>query len=154
MADASVVRGEEKRGLEHPVMTIEPSELLERLSETLRHEVGPAVEEEYTRTQAFMASVILGKLAKQLAMAPAHGEAERADVHELHEGLAGLLARAPVDVAAAAPQAKEAGTVASLGPLIEAIYRSWVDEPEGQEALTLIRAALRRDIDRRMEIAR
>jgi hypothetical protein len=47
-------------------MTIEPVLLLERLADTLRHEVGPAVEDPFAKTQAFMASVVLTKLAGQL----------------------------------------------------------------------------------------
>ena len=134
-------------------MTVEPSELLERLAGTLRHEVGPAVGDEYTRTQTFMASVILGKLAKQLALAPAHAEAEQADVEELHRQLTEPLHAAPPEVVAAAESARSAGTVASLGPLIEAIYRWGPEEDAAGEALARIRAVLRRDIDRRMEVA-
>ena len=62
-------RSQADRGLEHPDMSIEPSELLDRVSVTLRSEVGPAVADEYTRTQAHMASVILGKVSKQIALA-------------------------------------------------------------------------------------
>lgn len=134
-------------------MTVEPAELLSRLSGTLRHEVGPAVEEEYTRTQAFMASVILAKVAKQLALEPTHREAEQTDVQQTHEGLAGLLANAPDDVVDAVANANAIGTVAAFGPVVEVIYRSWIDEADGRQALALIRATLRSDIDRRMEIA-
>ena len=137
-------------------MTIDPAKLLERLSGTLRNEVGPAVDDEYTKTQAFMASVIIGKVARQLALAPEHGAAERADVEALHQQLAGPLTEAPPDVVSAAGAAAEAGTVAALGPLIDALYRWRPDDGggEGGEALDLIRGVLRRDIDRRMEIAR
>ncbi|MGI9597551.1 MAG: hypothetical protein ACR2QK_15405, partial [Acidimicrobiales bacterium] len=99
-------------------MTTEPSELLDRLSTTLRQDVGPAVEDEYNRTQTFMASVILSKLAKQLALGPAHGEAERTDVEQLHQELAAPLATAPAEVTIAAEQAAAAGTVAALSPLV------------------------------------
>ncbi|MGI9598047.1 MAG: hypothetical protein ACR2QK_17925 [Acidimicrobiales bacterium] len=134
-------------------MTTEPSELLDRISTTLRHEVGPAVGDEYNRTQTFMASVILGKLAKQLALGPAHGEAERADVEQLHQQLAATLATAPAEVTIAAEQAAAAGTVAALSPLVEAVYRWGPEQQEAEAALALIRQSLRRDIDRRMEIA-
>lgn len=153
MAGAPMVGRQANQRLEHPDVSVEPAELLERLSGTLRHEVGPAVEEEYTRTQTFMASVILAKLAKQLALAPAHGDAERLDVQELHRAFGEVLSTAPDEVVAAAAAAKEAGTVAALSPVIEAIYRCWADEADRQQALSLIRATLRRDIDRRMEIA-
>ena len=134
-------------------MTVEPSELLDRLSATLRHDVGPAVEDEFTKTQTFMASVILSKLSKQLALAEAHTAAERADVQELHRGLAAALSGAPEPVRAAAEQAEAAGTVAALSPLIDAIYQWGPHLPDAATALSSIRATLRRDIDRRMEIA-
>lgn len=134
-------------------MTLEPSELLERLSETLRSEIGPAVGDEYTRTQAYMASVILARVAKQLASAADHRDAEQADLDRLHRGLESLVGVAPDAVVSAARRARSAATIASLGPLIEAIYSWGIDRPEAAEALTAVRAALRRDIDRRMEIA-
>ncbi|MGH1490989.1 MAG: hypothetical protein ACRBK7_16610 [Acidimicrobiales bacterium] len=134
-------------------MSVEPSELLERLSATLRHEVGPEVGNEYAKTQTFMASVILGKLAKQLSTSDAHREGEQNDLRDLHQKLAAPLTGAPDEVVAAAAEAKQMSTVASLSPVIEAIYRWGPDEPKAAVALGLIRATLRGDIDRRMEIA-
>ena len=51
-------------------MTIPVDELLQRLSGTLRSDVAPAVEGEFNRTQTFMASVILEKLARQVLLGP------------------------------------------------------------------------------------
>lgn len=135
-------------------MSIEPSELLERVSVTLRSEVGPAVADEYNRTQAHMASVILGKVSKQIALADSHATAEQADLEALHNDLSGLLGAAPPEVTAAANRAAEAGSVAALGPLIESLYGWNLDVPEARQALDRVREALRADIDRRMEIAR
>ena len=154
MAGPSMVGSEADRGLEHPDVSLALSEQLERLSGTLRNEIGPAVGDEYLRTQAFMASVILAKLAKEVALAPVHEAAERADLTELHERLGSVLAGAPVDLATAADEAESAGTVAALGPLVVALYDWGTDRPAAAEALSLIRITLRRDIDRRMEIAR
>ena len=39
-------------------MTLAPAELLERMAPTLRKEIGPAVDGEYPRTQAFMAAQV------------------------------------------------------------------------------------------------
>ena len=45
-----------------------PDELLERIARTLKKEIGPAVEDAYPKTQAFMAAVVLQKLAGQLRL--------------------------------------------------------------------------------------
>lgn len=132
-------------------MTLEPHELLQRLSDSLRGEIGPAVGDEYTRTQAFMASVILEKLARQLSLAAVHQQAAAADLLQLHADLADRLVRVS-DLAGALERARAEATIGALGPLIEALYGS--RDPRVDEALGLIRAVLRRDIDRRMEIAR
>lgn len=134
-------------------MSMEPSQLLSRISSTLKNDVGPAVGDEYTRTQTHMASVILGKVAKQIALADIHTAAEQADVAQLHQDLAEPLATAPGTVTEAAETAASAGTVASLGRLIEALYAWGLDSPGAARALDLIRVTLRNDIDRRMEIA-
>jgi len=133
---------------------VDPGELLRRLSSKLRSEVGPAVADEYTRTQAFMASVILGRLARQVSLAPAHAEAERADLDRLHPALEAVLAGAPPAVVEALAEARTARTVDALGPLIEELYRWGIDaDPSAARALDRIRPVLRADIDRRMEIA-
>ncbi len=135
-------------------MTLEPSELLRRLSVGLKTEIGPNIDHEYTRTQAFMASVILERVSRQVELGPRHGEAEAADMAQLHTQLAEVLAEAPNDVAQHRDEAARVASVAALGPLIEALYRWGPERPEVISSLHLIRPALRADIDRRMEIAR
>jgi hypothetical protein len=135
-------------------MTLPVDETLRRLSHTLRSEIGPAVGDEYTRTQAFMASVILERLSKQVELAPAHEAAEASDLTALRDSLAPLLHEAPQVVTDALRAAAATGAVAGLGGLIGALYEWGIDRPEASEALALIRPVLRRDIDRRMEIAR
>jgi AcrR family transcriptional regulator len=140
-------------------MTGEPSgeltaaELLRRLSGTLRNDIGPAVGDEFTRTQAFMASVILERLSKQVALEPGHRAAEQADMADLHARLAEILGEAPAEVTAARATAAAAGTVAALGPLVRALYAWGAGDGAAADALATIRPALRSDIDRRMEIA-
>ena len=133
-------------------MTLPVEEQLRRLADTLRNEVGPAVGDEYTRTQAFMSSVILQRLASQVEHAPRHSEAETREVAALHRRLEQILTDAPDHVATARALAAGEGTVAALGPLIRELY-TWNSGTAG-DALDLIRPALRADIDRRMEIAR
>ena len=141
---------------------MDTGELLRRLSTTLRTDIGPAVTDEYTRTQAFMASVILERLARQVSLGPVHAAAEQADIDRLHPQLEKVLAAAPPDVVARLAEARAARTVDSLGPLIAALHRweaasvagagAGADRPVAR-SLELIRPVLRADIDRRMEIA-
>src|SRR3954447_20925425 len=67
-------------------MALPADELLVRLAHALRHEIGPAVEEPFAKTQAFMAAVILTKLAAQLRTADA-------DVRAADEERSALVAR-------------------------------------------------------------
>jgi hypothetical protein len=68
-------------------------ELLERVARTLREQVGPAVEEPFAKTQAFMAAVILDKLAGQLRHRDADEQAADAGRHALVATLREVLAR-------------------------------------------------------------
>ena len=63
-------------------------------------------------------------------------------------------AAVPEDVCAALERLQGDGSVMSLGPLVEALYRWGAERPMAAAALDAIRPVLRRDIDRRMEIAR
>jgi len=150
VAGPPLVGGEADRRLGDPVVSLEPAELLERIAATIRGEIAPAVDEEFPKTQAFMTSVILHRIAKQLALGPGHAEAEVADLAALAAELEPLLRQAPEGVREAAAALGPGGAVAELGPLIEALYE-WGEE--GIAALSAVRRVLRRDIDRRMEVA-
>ena len=130
---------------------IDAAELLQRIAATIKGDIAPAVSDEYTRTQGFMASVIIERIAKQIALAPNHAEAESTDLADLFGELAVLLIDAPPPVTNAVRAAVRASSVAALGPLIEALY-GWEGEASAS-ALAAVRVALRNDIDRRMEIA-
>ena len=134
-------------------MSAPAEELLRRLSATLRAEIGPAIDDDYVKTQAFMASTILERLARQLALTDEHAAAERADVAALSAALESVLADAPVAVGDAVEAVGVASTVDALAGLIDALYAWGPDEPAVVEALSAIRPVLRRDIDRRMEVA-
>jgi hypothetical protein len=127
-------------------------DVLKRIAQVLRLEVGPAVEDDYLRTQAFMAAVVLGKLSKQVAAAAANAAADAADLTELTRTLADLV---PADASDVARQAFDTmGTpedFTSLGPLIGALHRTRGEQAEA--ALLTVRAVLRRQLDRRMEYA-
>ena len=83
-------------------MTLPPEELLERLATTLRQDIGPAVTGAYPRTQAFMAAVVAEKLARQLAVAPAHERADAADLVQLYANLDARLRAEEVALCAVA----------------------------------------------------
>jgi hypothetical protein len=66
---------------------MKPAELLQRIAKTLRDDVGPAVDGEYPKTQAFMAAVVLQKLGRELALAEAHRAADATDLRGLADEL-------------------------------------------------------------------
>jgi hypothetical protein len=132
--------------------------LLERIARILRQDIGPAVTDEYARTQAFMAAVVLEKLGRQLALSAEHEGAESADLARLVADLRGLLTEgeAPAPVRTALDALAERRDNAALCRLIEALYaaRPTLGEARFAGALDRIRRTLRRSVDRRMEIAR
>jgi hypothetical protein len=133
------------------------ADLLQRIAQVLRQDIGPAVEAEYPRTQAFMASVVLQKLSRQLALASEHAAAETDDLTALRADLRELLARAsaPAAVSAAVETLGTARDQAALCRLIEAVYaaRPALGEARFATLLGRIRQTLRRSVDRRMAVA-
>ena len=69
---------------------MKPHEIAEHLATNLRHTIGPAVADPFARTQAFMASVVLEKLAGQLRVAEADERAARRDAVALTDDLRAL----------------------------------------------------------------
>ena len=133
---------------------IDAAEMLRRLAGTLKTEVAPQVTEEYARTQAFMASVIVERLAKQVELANEHAAMELSDLTRLCAELEGILASSPPAVTQALAALSANPSTSGLGPLIDELYAWGLDEAAAGEALAAIRPVLRRDIDRRMEVAR
>lgn len=141
-------------------MSFEVHELLERLAGQMRREIAPAVDDEYQRTQTHMAGVILERLAREAALGERHRAAETADIAPLISVLDELIGgeqtsspAVPDDVRASLAHLRGGLSVMSLGSLVEALYRWGPDGPVAVAALDAIRRVLRRDIDRRMEIA-
>ena len=133
-----------------------PSELLERLAVTLRSEVGPAIEAEYPRTQAFMSAVVLQKLARQLDLETEHVELERREREALRQDLERLLGEvgAPRTVREAFAGIGPHGD-AGLCRFIETLYaeRGALGTAGFDALLVRVRQAMRRSLDRRMEHA-
>ena len=140
-------------------MSLEDHELLSRLADKVRSEIAPAVDDEYARTQAFMAAVILQRLANQARLGSEHGAAEADDVAGLSNELDTLLAKAdgttevPSEIRDAVARMRTQASTAAASDVIDALYQWGPEHPEAASALAAIRQMLRRDIDRRMDIA-
>jgi hypothetical protein len=132
-------------------------ELLQRLSATLRTEIGPAIEVEYPKTQAFMAAVVAQKLGRQVGLARAHETAEAADFKALVTDLLELTKSTPklkkLDDAIAAFDGQRSNV--ELCQVIDTLYSERAELGEAQFAILLarIRVCLRSSIDRQMEYA-
>jgi hypothetical protein len=131
--------------------------MLERIARLLKEQIGPAVDGEYPKTQAFMAAVVLQKVGRQLALAAEHAAAETADLTALLADLRGLLAddAAPAPVRAAVDDAAQTRDNPALCRLIEALYaeRAALGEARFAALLGRVRRTLRHSIDRRMAVA-
>ena len=141
---------------------MQASELLQRIASTLRQDVGPAVAAEYPKTQAFMAAVVLQKIGRELELADQHRAAEQADRSALRTALQAMLGAPPVMASSLSARLRSAvelvtsdGDAAALCHLIEVLYaaRTLADEALCAGMLARVRATLRAQIDRRMEVA-
>ena len=125
------------------------------MAATLRHEIGPAVDEPFAKTQAFMASVVLTKLAGQLAAADADARAAAAERGALVAELDASLAEGPVGVRDALDRLRGADDDAVWNGLVIALYaaRDELGGPRFDAALGKVRAALRARLDRALVYA-
>ncbi len=134
-----------------------PDALLERIAQTLKKDIGPAVDAAYPKTQAFMAAVVLQKLAGQLRLADEHAAASQRDLHELGEELSQLTASnaIPAPLAEALRTLRQNLDTASVSGLIETLYatRSELGEERFASLLSRVRTRLRARIDREMVYA-
>ena len=132
-------------------------QLLERIATTLKRDIGPAVEDEYPKTQAFMAGVVLQKLGRQLGLQAVHRAADEADTQALLDDLRLALEQAPAPAAVATAVATLAGShdAEALCNLITALYdsRAALGEARFAALLERVRKNLRASIDRRMVYA-
>jgi hypothetical protein len=131
-------------------------ELLLRIASTLKQEIAPAVEAEYPKTQAFMAAVVLQKLGQQLALAPAHAQANAADVDALVADLsAAITTSTPDGVRRAVEALVQTRDAAALSQLVQSLYanRAELGERRFGELLARVRVTLRADVERRLEYA-
>ena len=132
-----------------------PDALLARMAGTLRAEIGPAVAEPFAKTQAFMAAVILEKLARQLALAAAHAAADDRDRAELVAAIEAQLGPADAPGVHAALGAVRTSGDAGLRSLVGALYeaRQELGSERFDSLLARVRLALRARLDRQLEHA-
>ena len=134
-----------------------PDELLERLARTLKKEIGPAVGDAYPKTQAFMAAVVLQKLAGQLRLADEHAAASQRDLQALAKELDPLTVSqdTPPALRAAVHTVRQDLDTASVSGLIETLYatRSELGEERFADLMGRVRTRLRARIDREMVYA-
>lgn len=131
------------------------AELLLRIAQTLRNEIAPALDAEYPKTQAFMAAVVLDKLGRQIALAPAHAIAAEAELNALIADLDAATTDVPQPVRDAIAALADARGADSLCRVVESLYasKSTLGERRFDELLARVRRTLRGDIERRMEFA-
>lgn len=129
------------------------SELLERIAQTMRRDIAPAVSTEYPKTQAFISAVVLQKLGLQLALKPKHDEARKEDTDELAAYLNAAFTIGAVQQAIR--NFNQARDQAALCALIETLYASREDIGDGQfeQLLGRVRETLRADVNRTLEYA-
>jgi hypothetical protein len=132
---------------------LEPELLIGRIAQTLRAEVGPAIEAPYPRTQAFMASVILERVARHVTERASIAVRAGQEVGALCEDLADLLPEswgATIDAVAAE------GTKAALCGLVEGLYggRDELGEEAFSAARDRTRRTLRALLDAEVAVAR
>jgi hypothetical protein len=134
-----------------------PGELLQRIANTLKGDVGPAIEAEYPKTQAFMAAVVMQKLGRQLDLEGAHCAADAAELSALLDDLRGVLGggETPASVTRAVQTLTRTRDAAALCMLIETLYasRAELGTARFDALLGRVRETLRASIDRRMEYA-
>jgi hypothetical protein len=134
---------------------VKQHDLLERIAGALRHEIGPAVGDPFAKTQAFMASVILEKLARELRVADAHDRADRDDRVALARDLRTHMQSSTPDRVRAAVAALDDDHDAALGEVVEALYaaRDELGVEQFDVLLTRVRETLRARLDRQLEYA-
>lgn len=139
--------------------TLAPDELLERIALSLKEEIGPAVSVAYPKTQAFMASVVLQKLACELRHAAPHAEQNRSETQALVDELDRMLAARdamPAVLAQALSALRRDLDTPALTQCVEALYetRAQLGDELFDALLARTRRLLRARVDRAMVVAK
>ena len=137
-------------------MGIDPALLLERMAGTLRAEVGPAVGDEFARTQVFMGAVVLAKLAGQLRAAPADAAAAAAEHGRVAVAVRAVVPDPPPSLAMALDALASDGATSRWNDVVAGLYaaRDAIGDAVFADALGVVRDALRVRLDRELRYAR
>lgn len=139
-----------------------PHELIRRVADVLRAEVGPATSGG-AGAQAYGASAVLRRVARGLELSREHAEADESDRRRLHEDVADLLAgtsdAAPATLAAVAALGDSdygGDYKAALDRLVASLHQDRPRLPEAtfERTVARVRLALRAVLDRELEVAR
>ena len=131
-------------------------ELLLRIAKTLKQDIGPAVEAAYPKTQAFMAAVVLEKVARQLQLAPEHVAADNTDITALVTDLTHLAPKGlPSAIQDAISALSARADQSALSNLIEVLYanKTALGDESFNLVLARVREVLRARVDRQMVYA-
>lgn len=133
------------------------AELISRIAATLKQQIGPNVGDEFAKTQAYMASVVLEKLARELSTETQHTIDRQAALSAMSESLATARAQQglPDVVQQALDNLGPAPSANEICALIEALYgnRAELDNDTFTAMLGAVREYARFDIDQRLTIA-
>ncbi len=132
-----------------------PDSILDAVARTLRQQVGPQVGDPFAKTQAFMAAVVLEKLAGQLRAQLTTQEAADAERREVLADLRTLCPRPSPGVGRAMESLAIDGDDARWSELVGALYQE--REEMGASfapALGRVRLALRARLGRVLAYAR
>ncbi len=130
---------------------VETPDMLRKVAQSLRTEVGPAVERSYPKTQTFMAAVILERLAGQLEAPP--DDSVAAGDGRLGDDVAAIIGEpAPASLSAAVDRVNVELSDRTLGQLVAALYGASGDLglERFEAALRRVRTTLRRRLDRQL----
>lgn len=140
---------------DRPVVT-PTAELLARLSATMKSVIAPSTTGT-AKPQAYMAAVVLEKVAKQMELAPAHAAQQAGDAAALVRDLRAATSGATLPGATRASLAALEGgcNEVTLCSLVRALYadRPSLGDDLFAALLGRVRVTLRADIDRRMEFS-
>ncbi len=128
--------------------------MLDALAVTLRNQVGPEVANPFAKTQAFMAAVILEKLAGQLRAVDHAGELEGDERHALLVDIEAICADPPPALDRAVHALASDGSDAAWCGLVTAIYADREAlGPAFDRLLARLRITLRARLDRTLVYA-
>ena len=133
------------------------TDLLMKVAQTLKGEVGPVTEGALPKSQAFMASVVLEKLSKQIAGEKTRAENERRRIDELAEQLILLdVTSCPADIVTSVRVFEQERSTDQLCVLIRQLYdfKESMSSELFEDMLRCIRKVLRELIDSRLEYSK